>query len=211
VARQAPALKATRLQIVQELHRPDPDLRKVEDLFKHDPDLSYKLLRHLNSPAFAFRSKIQTIWRAITILGESGMRAWASVVILAGLGSEKPSELVVTSVTRARFCQLIGQELRIKDQQDDLFLMGLFSLIDALTGRPMEETLSAFPLSDSAHRALLGEPNRFRRVLDLVQLYERGRWAAADELIYGLGLRRSNVPSLYQAATVWGNQSRTLG
>jgi len=123
----------------RELRREDPDLRKVEDLFRHDPDLSYKLLRHLNSAAFSFRSRIDTIWRAITILGEPRMRAWTSVVILAGLGGDHPSEVVVNSVTRARFCELVGAELKLGALCEELFLMGLFSHIDVLTSRPMEE------------------------------------------------------------------------
>jgi EAL and modified HD-GYP domain-containing signal transduction protein len=210
VTQQAPAYRAGRLEIIRELHRPRPDLRKVEDLFRHDPDLTYKLLRHLNSAAFSFRSPIQTIWRAITILGERGMRAWTSVVVLAGLGGDKPSEIVVTSVTRARFCELIGQKMRLGDQCEDLFLMGLFSMIDAITGRPLDETLSALPLSQEARDALLGASNRFRPILDLIQVYERGRWSAADHLIGTLGLRPSEISSLYFDAISWGNQSRVI-
>jgi len=210
VTQQAPALRAGRLEIIRELHRAQPDLRKVEDLFKHDPDLTYKLLRHLNSAAFAFRSQIQTIWRAITILGERGMRAWTSVVVLAGLGGDRSSELVVTSVTRGRFCELIGQELRLGAQCEDLFLMGLFSLIDAITRRPLDELLSALPLSEEARRALLGTPNRFRLILELIRVYERGQWSVADQLIGNLGLRSSQISSLYLDAAKWGNQSRHI-
>lgn len=208
VRQQAPALRANRIEIVRELRRPDPDLRKVEDLFRHDPDLSYKLLRHLNSAAFSFRSRVQTIWRAITILGERGMRAWTSVVILAGLGGDHPSEVVVTSVVRARFCELIGKELRLGEQADDLFLMGLFSMIDVLISRPMDEALEALPLSDEARGALLGKRNRFHQVLELVKMYERGQWAATDQLIGSLRLSPARVQPLYFDAVKWGDQSR---
>jgi c-di-GMP-related signal transduction protein len=111
VGRQAPALRANRLEIMRELYQTDPDLRKVEDLFKHDLDLSYKLLRYLNSVAFGLRSRVDTIWRAFTFLGQREVRAWTTVVILAGWGSDQPLELVVTSVTRGRFCELLGEEL----------------------------------------------------------------------------------------------------
>jgi EAL and modified HD-GYP domain-containing signal transduction protein len=211
ISQQAPAFRANRLQMLNELRREAPDLRKVEDLFRHDPDLSYKLLRHLNSGAFNFRSRITSIWRAIMILGERGMRAWTAVVVLAGLGSDHPSELVVTSVTRARFCELIGRELRLGDEQaDDLFLLGLFSLIDALTGRPMEEALSALPLSTDAVDALLGRPNRKLHILQLVQLAERGRWAMVDQLVGSLRLSASRVAQLHNEAMQWGTMCRTL-
>lgn len=210
VRQQAPALRAHRLEIIRELHRENPNMRKVEDLFKRDPDLSYKLLRHLNSAAFSFRSRVDTIWRAITILGERGMRAWTSVVVLAGLGGDHLSEVIVTSVTRARFCELIGKELKLGAQTEDLFLMGLFSMIDVLMQCQIEEALGALPLSSDASEALLGKPNRFKKVLDLTRLYERGRWAAAEELIWGLGLSSAHRQSLYLDAVEWGNQSRVL-
>ena len=211
VRQQAPALRAHRLEIIREFHRENPNMRKVEDLFKRDPDLSYKLLRHLNSAAFSFRSRVDTIWRAITILGERGMRAWTSVVVLAGLGGDHLSEVIVTSVTRARFCELIGKELKLGAQTEDLFLMGLFSMIDVLMQCQMEEALGALPLSSDASEALLGKPNRFKKVLDLTRLYERGRWAAAEELIWGLGLSSAHMQSLYLDAVEWGNQSRVMG
>ena len=198
------------MEIIRELHRENPNLRKVEDLFKRDPDLSYKLLRHLNSAAFSFRSRIDTIWRAITILGERGMRAWTSVVVLAGLGGDHLSEVIVTSVTRARFCELMGKELKMGAQTEDLFLMGLFSLIDALTKSPMEEALGALPLSSEAQDALLGKRNRFQEILDLTRMFERGQWYAADQLIWHLGLSSEGMQSLYMDAAQWGNLSRSL-
>ncbi|MGE3268224.1 MAG: EAL and HDOD domain-containing protein [Chloroflexota bacterium] len=208
VSQQPPALRAVRMQIISELQKAEPSMRKVEELFRRDPDLTYKLLRHLNSPAFAFNSRIQSIWRAITILGERGMRAWTAVVILAGLGTDKPSELLVTSVTRARFCQLVGEALRMRDRSEDFFLMGLFSLIDVITNCTMETALEAIPLSDDARAALLGESNRLSQVLALAQAYEQGKWSAADDLIYKLGLQRSHVPALYREAMAWGDMSR---
>ena len=210
VRQQAPALKANRLEIIRELHRDEPNMRKVEDLFRHDPDLTYKLLRHLNSAAFAFTSRVQTIWRALTILGERGMRAWTSVVVLAGLGGDHPSEVIVTSVARARFCELVGMELRLGAQTDDLFLMGLFSMIDVLTGMTMEEALSMLPLSEDSRGALMEKRNRFHQILELTRMYERGQWTAADQIIGSLRLSPSRIRPLYLDAIKWGNQSRDL-
>ena len=210
VRQQAPALRAHRMEIIRELHRETPDMRKVEDLFKRDPDLSYKLLRHLNSAAFSFVSRVETIWRAITILGERGMRAWTSVVVLAGLGGDHLGEVIVTSVTRARFCELIGKELKLGPQAEELFLLGLFSMIDVLMQCKMEEAIENLPLTPEARDALLEKPNRFKKILDLTRLFEQGRWAAADDLIWSLGLSSTHMESLYLDAVEWGNQSRDI-
>jgi EAL and modified HD-GYP domain-containing signal transduction protein len=138
------------------------------------------------------------------------MRVWTSVVVLAGLDGDHLSEVIVTSVTRARFCELIGQELHLGEQTDDLFLMGLFSMIDVLTGSTMEDALSTLPLSDQARQALLGKQNRFRQILELAQMYERGQWSLAGQLIGSLRLPGARMQPIYLDAVTWGNQSRPL-
>jgi EAL and modified HD-GYP domain-containing signal transduction protein len=210
VGRRARAITTHRLQLMQELHQPEPDLRKVEDLFRHDPDLTYKLLRHLNSAAFGLRSRVQTIWRAIALLGERGMRAWTMVVILADLGNEVPSEVIVTSVIRARFCEQIGEAIGLKAQAQELFLMGLFSMIDVITGHEMQDALADLPLADETRAALLGLPNRQRTVLNLARALERSQWTVGDQLLGHLHLRPGQVLPLYRDAVSWGNQSRQI-
>jgi EAL and modified HD-GYP domain-containing signal transduction protein len=196
-----------RLEIMRELNKDDPDFTVIEDLFKHDPALSYRLLRYLNSAAFALRERVTTVGRAIMYLGLSGLRAWATVIILADLGSDQPFELVVTSVARGRFCELLGRELNLKVSGPDLFLMGLFSLIDVLTGGPLEQALDDLPLAAVTKEALLGEPNSVRPLLDLIFAIERADWATAGQIIERLDLPNDLVPSLYFEAVEWGNRS----
>ncbi len=206
VGRSTPGLKATRLEIMRELNGQDPDLDRIEDQFKRDPALSYKLLRYVNSAAFGLRSPVRTVGRALAYLGQAGVRAFGTVMILADIGTDRPFELVVTSAVRGRFCELIGNELGIGDSGQDLFLVGLFSLLDALTGHPLAEALSDLPLSAPARAALLGENNQYRQVLTLAESYERGRWTHASATIAALGLTDSSVPSSYLDAVSWGNQ-----
>lgn len=206
VGRRTPGFRENRVEIIRELHKPDPDLRLVEDLVKHDPGLSFKLLRYLNSAAFSLRERVRSVGRAITFLGQSGMRTWATVIILADLGKDQPFETVVSSVIRARLCELIGHELQVGEQAQDLFLMGLFSLIDVLTGLPLETAIEDIPLVPAARDALLGADNDFRAILDLARAYERAEWDTATSLITRLGLTQDVVPSLYLEAVDWGNR-----
>lgn len=210
VGRRTPGFRANRLEIIRSLHEPDPDLAAVEEQFKRDPALSYKLIRYLNSAAFGLRHPIRTVRRAITYLGQAGLRAWATVIVLADLGTDQPLEVVVTSVVRGRFCELIGRELGLDDVDQDLFLMGLFSLIDALTGRSLEEALTELPLIEPARTALLGEQNQLKLILDLVKAYERAQWQTADTLIAALQLGPNTMPGAYLEAVAWGNRVRYI-
>ena len=88
------------MQLLRELNGADPDLDVIEELLRHDPSLSFQIIRYLNSAAFGLRSRVQSIRQAVFMLGQSGLRTWATVVILADAGSERPLELIVTSVAR---------------------------------------------------------------------------------------------------------------
>lgn len=205
-----PGFRANRLELIRALHREDPDMNLIEEQFKRDPALSYQLIRHLNSAAFGLRSPITSVRRAITYLGQAGLRAWATVIVLADLATDLPVEVIVTSVTRGRFCELLGKHLKLAEDSQDLFLLGLFSLLDTLTGRPMEEALEGLPLTASAREALLGAQNPLRNVMDLVQAYEQARWEEAGALIQALGVPADVTPAAYLEAVTWGNRVRSL-
>src|SRR5207247_429686 len=110
-------------------------------------------------------NRITSVRQSLALLGEDAVRKWASVVALAGLAHEQPSELLVSSLVRARFCEVIAASVKLEERGQELFLMGLFSLLDAITGRPMHDILANLPLADDIKMALLGNRNRLRDVL----------------------------------------------
>jgi len=206
----SPGFKPHRLQLLRELNGADPDLDVIEELLRHDPALSYQIIRYLNSAAFGLRSRVQTIRQAIFMLGQSGLRTWATVVILADAGSERPMELIVTSVARGRFCELAGLAIGLTGRQHDLSSLGLFSMIDAIVGRPLDGTLEAVCLPADVNAAIRGEPGTFSNLLNLAKAYERADWQTVEELVARVGLQASDVPSIYVEAVHWGNRGNHL-
>lgn len=202
--------KPHRLQLLRELNGPDPDLDMIEELLRHDPALSYQIIRYLNSAAFGLRSRVQTIRQAVFLLGQSGLRTWATVVILADAGSERPMELIVTSVARGRFCELAGLAIGLNGRQHDLSSLGLFSMIDVIVGRPLAETLDAVCLPADVDAALRGEPGTFADLLNLAKAYELADWPTVEELVTRVGLQTSDVPAIYLEAVHWGNRGNHL-
>jgi c-di-GMP-related signal transduction protein len=158
------------------------DFDQVETLIKQDPSLSYKLLRFINSIAFPVRFPIRSIRQAIALLGQQEMVKWASLVALRNVGYDKPDELIVTAVSRAKFCESMAKVTDLRDRSADLFLTGLFSLLDTFLDQSMEEAIAELPLADEIKGALLGESGSFKSILDLVLLYERGAWDKAFEI-----------------------------
>lgn len=189
IGRDIPSTKMQNLRLLQEIYKQEMDFDQVEKLIKQDPSLSYKLLRFINSIAFPVRFPIRSIRQAIALLGQQEMIKWASLVALRNVGYDKPDELIVTAVSRAKFCEAMAGVTYLKDRSADLFLTGLFSLLDTFLDQPMDEILRELPLDQEIKTALLGEPGPFKSILDLVMLYERGSWDKAFAIAsteYGL-------------------------
>jgi EAL and modified HD-GYP domain-containing signal transduction protein len=169
--------------------------------------LTYKLLRYINSAAFALRQKIDSIQRALTLLGEREVRRWLSLLVMAGMGKDKPEELVLQATIRAKFCEMLAPKAGVPARAQDFFFLGLFSLIDAILERPLDEALKGLPIADDVKAALLGEENFCRDLYDCVLAYERGEWERLPALACRINIDESETPALYAEAVQWTQQS----
>jgi c-di-GMP-related signal transduction protein len=177
--RELSTTKMQNLRLMQEVYKPEIDMDRMEKIISQDPSLSYKLLRFINSPAFAMRFPISSIRQAVALLGQKELVKWVSLVALRNVGYDKPDELIVVAVSRAKFCEMMAQRSRLKDRSAELFLTGLFSLLDVFLGQPMEEVLTDLPLTEEVKQALRGEEGDYGKLLNLVLLYEKGNFDQA--------------------------------
>jgi c-di-GMP-related signal transduction protein len=205
-AKDIPAFKLHSLAVLHEMHKPDLDFDALAATIEREVSLTVKLLRYLNSAAFGWRAPVETVRQALFILGEVPFRRWATVVLLAGLGSDQPAELSVTSLMRARFASRLAEDLRLASPGCDLFLAGLLSLLDAFTGLPLAEALRPLGLSEEMERALLGEETPAAQVITLVVAYERAQWGRVGALATALGANESRLPLHYGEAVTWSAQ-----
>ncbi|MCG9968214.1 HDOD domain-containing protein [Pelotomaculum terephthalicicum JT] len=192
-----PGNKLIYLQLLQDLHSQEFDFEQIESLFKRDVSLSYQLLKYINSASFSFRSEINSIKQALVMLGQKEISKWLSLVALKGIGEDKPDELFVTSICRAIFCELIAPKVGLSHSRSDLFLLGMFSLIDAFLDQPLSGILTGLPISMEIKKALLGEQSLFKDVYNLVLFYERGDWENFHEISVKLGLDEAEVIRFY--------------
>ena len=116
----------------------------MEDLIRREPALCYRLLRYLNSPLLGVASPVLSIRHGLNLLGERELVRWIRMATAMIIGQEKSSDLVLSSLVRARFCELIAPKL--KPTKSDLYLMGLLSLMDAILEAPMAVVLDELPL-----------------------------------------------------------------
>ena len=150
----------------------------------------------------------ESLRAALLLLGDRGLRRWASIVAVATLGLDGAPELVVTSLVRAAFCEGVLRELGQHDLAEDGFLAGLFSTIDAFLGQPLAEALGRLPLPGVVSDALLGRNGPIQPILELAFAYERGEWARVAEHAAALGVPDTSLAREYGAALEYANSMR---
>ena len=204
--KKVPANSARYYRLLQATYRSDIDLVEIADLMKPEASLSYRLLRYLNSPAFPLRCDIHSIPHALALLGERAAKKWIWLVCVAGIGEGKPTELLKMPLLRARFCELLGPAAGMVVEANDLFLLGLLSMMDVLLERPMLEVLEELPVDEEIKQALRGEPGRFRRILEVALHYEAGQWEKLSDAPSMLKIKESLVPELHLKAVEWADE-----
>lgn len=195
--KQLSSSKLHNLQLIQEIYKREMNVDRLETLIKQDLTLSYQLLRFINSAAFQILVPLRSIRQAIALLGQKELSKWVSLMTLRGMGYDKPDELIITALSRGRFCEELAVLTGLKERSTDLFLTGLFSLLDAFLGQPMAVVIEELPLDKEIKAALLGQESPFSDIFDLVIFYEKRDWQSAGEIAAKLGLTDEDMFSCY--------------
>lgn len=203
-ARDIPANRLNYLRLLREVSQPEIDVRKFEAMIKQEVSLCYRLLRYMNSAAFGVRNEVHSIRHALAMLGESEVRRWVRLVATLTICENRSSELISSAMIRGRFCELLGP--RVPHGQSDLFLMGLFSMIDAILEIPMAKVLEVVPVDHETKAVLLGERSRIRPLYDLMLARESGDWATTAQRSRELGLAENEVAEASWQAMQWTRQ-----
>ncbi|MET0355227.1 MAG: HDOD domain-containing protein [Cellvibrio sp.] len=171
--------KQSVLQLMSALQDPEVPVEKIEKMIARDTVLSFKLLRLVNSAAFGLARKVDSLKQAIMLLGLNKIKNWVNILAMSNLG-DKPHELSVSALTRARMCELIAGELNNKAKLDGFFTVGLFSTLDAFMDAPMASLLESISLSQHINDAILTQEGIEGKVLETTMLYEKGKWDDID-------------------------------
>jgi len=199
--------KLTYLQVLYEVNQPGISYDELEKLIKQDLSLTYQLLRFMNSAWFGFRCEIKSIRHALVLLGPKEIKKWFSLIALTNMATDKPEELILRAVARAKIAEGIAPLVGMKEHRSELFLLGMFSLIDAVTDTPMDEIMEKLPLDQQVKKALLGEECVFKTVYDTILSYEQGEWDPFAQCAEKLHLEESQMPKLVTESQQWASQA----
>ncbi len=197
----ATRIDATRqavLDLLGALNDPDVELGVLHSKIALDVGLSVRLLRYINSAFFGLGQPVRSIAQALALLGVEKLKRWAALTLFASV-ENKPTELTITALVRARFCELAGEN-HVNASSDELFTVGLFSVIDALLDTPIQDALAGIPLAQDIRDALIKHTGPAGQLLECVIALETAEFDRAEAILPTAG-------PLYMSARAWADQA----
>ncbi|QYF92496.1 HDOD domain-containing protein [Massilia sp. PAMC28688] len=195
------------LQLMQMVQK-NEDIPKIEAVLKRDPALSYKMLRFINSAGFGATREIQSLRQAITMMGYAPMYRWLTLLLATASTSGYSPVLMETAVVRGRLTELLGIKALPRSEAENLFVAGMFSLLDRLLGLPMKEVLDTIQLPDEVVRALLTRGGMYGPYLALAEACELNSNLVAS-LAKSLNIDPVDVNKAHLSALAWAQNVTT--
>ena len=198
-----PSNQVATIQLLGRLQDPNVEYEELEGVIKNDPSLSFKLLRYINSPSFNLDAEISSIKQALMLLGLATLKRWMTLIVMSG-ASDKSPDIILKALSRAYMCEQLSKILKLKNQ-NQYFLVGLFSILDAMLGQEKSEILSQIPLPEEFKMALLENRGNMGKILKCVVAYEHGDWKEVKCGKVPLKL----IQKKYLEAIHWANEQAT--
>lgn len=181
------------------------DIRELEKVFRRDAMLSYQLLRYINSAGFGLQIEVESLRHAITMLGYQPLYRWLAVLLATTSAVGFSPALLQAAIVRGRFVELLGKGSLPASEAENLFVVGLFSLLDQLLGVSMEQLMRQVFLPNAIVQALLDRGNIYGPFLALAEACEQESGCAqadADALF----MTPSQVNKAHGSAMVWAQE-----
>lgn len=206
-SRDLPLQQLQLFTLLRDLRNPDLADTVIEEGFRRDVALSYKLLRVVNSAAVGGRG-IWSIGHALRLLGREALHRWLTLLLLSAVPDAGMSgELLVTSLLRARLCERLATAAGLRPAAGPLFLVGALSLLDVLMDAPMEALVAQLDADEEVGAALVRREGFFGLVLGLVEAYEAGRWEDVATYCAYADVTPDALAEAYLEAVDWARQN----
>lgn len=180
------------------------DVAQIDDAFKHDVALCYSLLCYINSVGIGLQYKVSSIKNAIMLLGYEFLWRWLSLLIYAGIDlSAAQRVLLNTAIIRGRLTELLGQMKLPEKEANSLFVVGIFSLLDALMGIPIEKALSRLSLPKEVAQAISRREGPYAPYFELALAFESNNLALAERLCTALEIDLTAASRAHISAIEW--------
>lgn len=194
-------LKVNYIQLLNMVNDDDFDLTKAADVIGRDTALVISLLKMVNR--MSVNSEITSIRHAAAMLGQKELKKWINTAVTNELCADKPNEITRVSLLRAKFAENLAPVFEMALHSSELFLMGLFSVLDLILDKPMEEALDMVKVSKDIRQALVSKEGKFMPVLDFVTQYEAANWSEVSRQMIVADIDMKQVYEAYSNSLKW--------
>jgi len=200
--------QVSKLRILQTIEQPDVDVQSIKESIKADPSITYRLMHFLNSAAFGFQVKIESVAHAIRMIGIKRLKYWLRMAVMVDLNVQgNTPELYVMGLNRGRFLEeLVEQGQMASLNPDSMFLFGMLSLIEAMLEVPLDTIIGNLPLSDDIQSGLFDPDSTYGKYLKLVIALENANASMIEALCREMGIDQKAVAACYSHAIAWAYQ-----
>lgn len=194
-------LKVNYIQLLNMVNSPEFELTEAADIIGRDTALVISLLKMVNR--MTRNSTITSIRHAAAMLGEKELRKWLITAVAGQLYTDKPNELTRMSLLRAKFAENLAPVFSMAIQSSELFLMGLFSVLDVILDMPMKDALETIKVSKNISDALVFHKGIFAFPLEFILQYENANWQEVSRLMIVHNIEMQPVYDAYLNALRW--------
>jgi EAL and modified HD-GYP domain-containing signal transduction protein len=195
-------LKINYIQLLNQVSKDDFELDKFAGIVQRDTALAIQFLKMVNS-SHVKGSNISSLRHAAALLGQKEIKKWVTTAVTTTLGQESPGEVTRLSMIRAKFCENLSGLFEMAIHKDNLFLMGLFSVLNVILEVPMDQALTMIFVPEPIKVALLGGQNDFQKIYEFVRLYEEGEWMELSRIALMNNMKITDIFRAYNDALVW--------
>ena len=163
------------IELINGVDREAP-VSQLEAVLKRDPTLAFRLMRYLNSPAFGLRVEINSFGHALMMLGYQRLKRWLALLLASSAKGVNARPVMYAAVRRGLLMEELGRDQGDAEMRGEMFICGVFSLLDRLLQQPFSELLSSLPVPDRVQQALrndAGDGGPYMPYLQLVQAIEQ--------------------------------------
>lgn len=194
----------TMVELIRQVDAAEP-IEKLENTLKRDPSLAFKLMRYINSPAFGLRVEISSFRHAIMMLGYKRLKRWLALLLATASKDVNMKPVMFAAVRRGLLMEELGRASSDEEMRSELFICGVFSLLDRMFQQPFSDLLASIPVPDRVYQALAKEAGPFQPYVNMVRAIEAGSLfdfrEAADALMLGVSeVNRAQLRALTAAA-----------
>lgn len=205
-----PANAIQYFHIISLLKEEEPNVHLLAENIERDISLTYKLLQMINNSSKRSKSKIRSIKQAILLLGLANLRKWIYLLALREFDDRADTdlfqELMRTSLFRAKVCEKLAKR-SYKQNFSEYFLVGMFSLIDAILQRPINVILQQLPFSEAITETILGGQTEMTPYLEFSIALGKLDWQRLEELAPQINIEMASIDLLYNEALEWAETS----